>query len=120
MKKAFAGAILSAMFAAMSFGQDTRAKVQGIVTDPSNAVVAGATVMLRNEDTAGQAQQQTSQTGQYLFDFVLPGHYTVTVEMGGFKQYLQRNILVQARGDVTVNALLDVGNTRETVTVEAS
>ena len=120
MKRILFGAALSALFAAMSIGQDTRAKVQGLVTDSSNAVVGGATVTLRNEDTAVQAQQQTSQAGVYLFDFVLPGHYTVTVEMSGFKQYLQRNILVQARGDVTVNAMLDVGNTRETVTVEAS
>ncbi|MBI3696850.1 MAG: carboxypeptidase regulatory-like domain-containing protein, partial [Acidobacteria bacterium] len=66
------------------------------------------------------AQQQSNLAGQYLFDFVLPGNYTVTVEMAGFKQFVQRNVLVQARGDVTVNATLDVGNTRETVTVEAS
>ena len=90
------------------------------MTDASNAVVVGASVTLRNEDTAVQAQQRTSQNGQYLFDFVLPGHYTVTVEMTGFKQYVQRNILVQARGDVTVNALMDIGSTRDTVTVEAS
>src|SRR3989441_2023830 len=120
MKRLLLSAALSALFTAISVAQDTRAKVQGLVTDSSNAVVAGATVTLRNEDTAVQAQQQTSQTGQYLFDFVLPGHYTVTVEMSGFKQYIQRNILVQARGDVTVNALLDIGNTRDTVTVEAS
>ncbi|MGH9720533.1 MAG: TonB-dependent receptor domain-containing protein [Bryobacteraceae bacterium] len=108
------------MCAAAVQGQDTRAKLQGQVTDSTNAVVAGATVTLRNENTGVQTQQQTNLVGQYLFDFVLPGGYTVTVEMAGFKQFVQRNILVQARGDVTVNATLDVGNTRETVTVEAS
>jgi len=120
MKRLLFGTALCALLTTMLVGQDTRAKVQGLVTDSSNAVIAGATVTLRNDDTAVQAQQQTSQVGVYLFDFVLPGNYTVTVEMSGFKQYVQRNVLVQARGDVTVNALLDVGNTRETVTVEAS
>jgi hypothetical protein len=109
-----------ALLAVPAFAQDTRAKVQGLVTDESSAVVAGAVVVLRNENTGVQVQQQSSAAGQYFFDFVLPGTYTVTVELQGFKQFVQRNILVQARGDVTVNAVLQVGNTREAITVEAS
>src|SRR5262245_23814812 len=100
--------------------QDSRAKLQGLVTDASNAVISGANVTLRNDNTGVQAQQQTGHTGQYMFDFVLPGNYTITIELQGFKQFMQRNILVQARGDVTVNAMLELGNTRETVTVEAT
>src|SRR4026207_189095 len=84
-------AILSA---AIAPAQDARAKVQGLVTDTSNAVVAGATVLLRNDNTAVQAQQLTNQAGQYLFDFVAPGNYTVTIELTGFKQFIQRNVLV--------------------------
>ncbi|MBI1787548.1 MAG: TonB-dependent receptor [Acidobacteria bacterium] len=100
--------------------QDTRARVQGLVSDATGAVIGGATVTLRNEKTGVQAQQPTNQVGKYLFDFVLPGDYTVTVEMTGFKQFVQRNVLVQARGDVTVDAALDIGSARESVTVEAS
>ena len=112
---------LGAVFAGLSaFAQDTRARLQGLVTDSTQAVIAGATVTLRNDNTGTQAIQQTGQGGTYLFDFVLPGNYTVTIEMSGFKQFQQKNILVQARGDVTVNATLDIGNTRETVTIEAS
>ncbi len=102
------------------FAQDTRARVQGLITDSTQAVIAGATVNLKNDNTGVQATQQTNQGGVYLFDFVLPGNYTLTVEMSGFKQFQQRNVLVQARGDVTVNATLEVGATRETVTVESS
>jgi hypothetical protein len=104
----------------LALGQDSRAKVQGSITDSSSAVVAGAVVTLRNENTGVQSQQNTNQFGKYLFDFVLPGDYTVTVEMTGFKQFVQRNVLVQARGDVTVNATVEVGNTLETITVEAT
>jgi hypothetical protein len=102
------------------FAQDTRARVQGLITDSTQAVIAGATVSLKNDNTGVQATQQTNQGGVYLFDYVLPGNYTITVEMSGFKQFQQRNVLVQARGDVTVNATLEVGATRETVTVESS
>jgi hypothetical protein len=103
-----------------AFAQDTRAKVQGLITDSSSAVIAGASVTLLNEGTGVKAQQQTTPIGQYFFDFVLPGTYTVTVELEGFKQFVQRNVLVQARGDVTVNATLQLGSTREAITVEAS
>jgi hypothetical protein len=51
---------------------------------------------------------------------VLPGAYTVSVELAGFKRFVQQNVLVQARGDVTVDALLEVRTATESVTVEAS
>ncbi|MEZ5357067.1 MAG: carboxypeptidase-like regulatory domain-containing protein [Bryobacteraceae bacterium] len=102
------------------FAQDTRGKVQGLVNDSTGAVVAGSAVTLTNDNTAVSATQQTNQVGQYLFDFVIPGNYTVTVEMQGFRKYVQRNVLVQARGDVTVNATLEIGATTESVTVEAA
>ncbi|MFN7925421.1 MAG: TonB-dependent receptor [Bryobacteraceae bacterium] len=102
------------------WSQDTRGRVQGTITDRSEAVVAGATVILRNDNTGITVNQPTNEVGKYLFDFVAPGTYTVTVDMQGFKQYVQRSILVQARGDVTVNASLDLGNTQESVTVESA
>jgi hypothetical protein len=111
---------LAVLCVAIAPAQDTRAKVQGIVKDSSGAVIVGSAVTLLNNNTGVRAQQATNQLGQYLFDFVLPGDYTVTVEMAGFKQFVQHNVLVQARADVTVNAVLDIGNTRETVTVEAT
>ena len=73
----------------MALAQDTRGKVQGMVSDPSNAVVAGATVTLRNDNTGVQAQKATDEYGKYLFDYVLPGDYTVTVELSGFKQFVR-------------------------------
>lgn len=109
-----------AMLSALVFAQDTRGKLQGSVTDASGAVVAGAAVTLVNDDTNVQAQAKSSPAGQYLFDFVTPGKYTVKVELTGFKAFVQKNILVQARGDVTVNASLSIGNTNEQITVESA
>ncbi|MEZ5357066.1 MAG: TonB-dependent receptor [Bryobacteraceae bacterium] len=103
-----------------ALAQDTRGKLQGVIADSTGAVVSGAAVTLSNDNTGIAANRNTNQVGQYLFDFVLPGTYTVTVEMEGFRKFVQRNVLVQARGDVTVNATLEVGATSESVTVEAS
>ena len=100
--------------------QDVRARVQGLVTDSSQAIIVGATVTLTNQGTNVTATTQTKNNGQYLFDFVIAGNYTVAVEMQGFRKFVQTNILVQSRGDVTVDARLDVGSAAEAVTVEAS
>ncbi|MCW5982897.1 MAG: TonB-dependent receptor [Bryobacteraceae bacterium] len=94
--------------------------MQGIVTDATQAVVVGAAVTLHNNNTGVQTRQDTSTSGQYLFDLVLPGTYSVQVDMDGFKRFVQQNVLVQARGDVTVNVALEVGTAAESITVESS
>jgi hypothetical protein len=98
--------------------QDVRARVQGLITDASNAVIVGAQVTLTNEGTSITATTKSNGVGQYLFDFVLPGNYTVAVEMAGFKRFVQTGILVQSRGDITIDAHLEVGATGEAITVE--
>lgn len=101
----------------MAVGQDYRGKVQGIVTDPSQATVAGAKVNLKNVNTGLESARQTEATGTYSFDFVAPGTYSLGVEAAGFQKFLQENITVQTRGDVTINAQLTIGGVAETVTV---
>ena len=108
------------LFAVPTFAQDVRARVQGLVTDSSQAVIVGAEVILTNEGTSVAAVTKTNNNGQYLFDFVIAGNYSISVEMQGFRKFIQKNILVQSRGDITVDAKLDVGSAAEAVTVEAS
>jgi len=120
MMRLFRVAPLLCLFASASLAQDVRARVQGLVTDSSQAVIAGADVVLLNTGTNVTATTKTNQNGQFLFDFVIAGDYTVTVELQGFRKFVQKSILVQSRGDVTVDARLEVGSTSDAVTVEAS
>lgn len=97
------------LLVAAAFGQDYRGKVQGIVTDTSQAVVPGAQLMLINTLTAVSAAKETSASGQYLFDLVDPGTYKLTCEREGFSKFVQESFTVQVRGDVTVNVILRAG-----------
>jgi len=97
--------------------QEYRGRVQGTVSDSSEAVVVAATVTLRNTNTGVSTVRTTDTSGHYLFDMVEPGNYTVAVEVRGFKRFVQENILVENRGDISVNAILQVGGTSETVTI---
>jgi hypothetical protein len=106
------------LLAATGMAQDYRGRIQGLVTDQSKAVVAGATVTLANVNTGVKVVRKTSDTGLYVFDLVDPGTYTVTIELQGFSRFVQENIVVQTRGDITVNAALSPGAVQQSITVD--
>ena len=102
------------------YAQEFRGRVQGLVSDPSGSIVPGATVILKNDQTGVGINRLTNSDGRYVFDYVDPGTYTLTVEVTGFKTAIQRNVVVRQRGDVTVDMKIEVGNLSETVTVTGS
>jgi hypothetical protein len=123
LQSRFGRGVLSALAAlivmsALTHAQDYRGKVQGVVTDTSSAALAGVKVTLRNDGTAVEVMRQTNSEGRYIFDFVESGVYTVIVEATGFKKFEQRGFTVQNRGDVTVDARMQIGGVTEVVTVQ--
>jgi hypothetical protein len=88
----------------------------GTVTDSSGAVIAGASVTLKNADTGAVLTVTTTTNGTYQFTLLKPGNYNVTVSHEGFKQVSQpAQVLL---GQIAVaNVQLQVGATTETVTV---
>src|SRR2546430_17315703 len=87
--------------AAMSFGQRTDATFSGAVTDASGAVLPGAEIQLINEGTAAVLQQLTGQTGDFRFDFVPVGMYTLKIGLSGFMRYESRAIPLVAALNVS-------------------
>ena len=96
---------LLGLLATVSQGQDYRGRIQGTITDPSQAVVPGATVTLANVNTGVTAVRKSNDSGHYLFDLVEPGIYNVNVEAVGFSKFLRKEISLPTRGDLTVDAV---------------
>jgi hypothetical protein len=109
--------LLVLLLSSAAYSQSYRGRVQGVVTDQSRAVIAGATVTLLNVETGVKSTHQTGETGLYVFDLVDPGTYTLTVENTGFAKFVQEKITVQMRGDVTVDAMMKPGSVQESITV---
>src|SRR5260370_24248956 len=65
-------------------GQETTATVRGVVLDPSDAVLPGATVTLTSLDTGQGRRAQSSQDGSFQFIAVTPGRYRLMVALAGF------------------------------------
>ena len=73
------------IFGACAYAQTVfSGNVQGVVTDPSGAAVAGAKVTLKNLDTGVTANGAASASGNYRFSSLAPGRYTLRVEAPGF------------------------------------
>jgi hypothetical protein len=109
----FVFTLLTATLAA----QEYRGRIQGTVRDTTQAVVPGANVTLLNVNTGISIVRTTDGTGHYMFDLVDPGSYSVAIESAGFAKFVQENVPMAARGDITVDATLRTGDMRETVTV---
>jgi len=108
---------LGAIWTAVSSAQEYRGRIQGVVTDATDAAVSGAIVRLQSVDTGIATVRQTDNYGRYIFDLVPPGAYKLAAEAAGFSRFEQDNIVMQNRGDVTVNMRLQLGAVAETVKV---
>ena len=103
--------------------QNVAGSVSGVIQDAQGAVVPGAKVTLTN-DAQGAASARTVNTtpeGTFVFSPVLAGRYTVTVEMMGFKKYVQSGITLDVSDKLGLPPIaLEVGATGESITVEAN
>jgi hypothetical protein len=111
--------LVSALFAIEVLGQGTTSRVTGIVEDPSGAAVAGANVKLTNEASNTSFETRTSETGNYVFDAIQVGNYTVTVEASGFRKFASNGNRVSIGSPTTVNVRLEVGQITEQIQVSA-
>ena len=74
--------------------QNTAGSISGVVQDAQGALVPAAKVTLTNDEQGAASARvvNTTSEGTFVFSPVLAGKYTVTVEMMGFKKYVQSGI----------------------------
>ncbi len=94
--------------------QTTAGSIVGTVTDPSGAIVAGATVTITNMGTNIAVKTTSDSSGEYVVTPLEVGKYSVTVEATGFKRSIRPDIQVNVQDRVRVDAKLEVGNSRRT------
>src|SRR5215469_7871338 len=97
--------ISSMMFAIISatsiHAQEYRGEMIGRVTDPSGAVIPGAAVTAQ-----GPQQKYTAKTngsGDFNIPFVQPGTYDVSVVAQGFKNQVEKNVVIDVAQKVNLN-----------------
>lgn len=111
--------LLTLPLMSVAFAQDTRGTIVGRVTDATGSVVAGAEIRAQNTDTGVQAVAKSNNAGNFVLPYLLPGPYTVSGEMAGFKRFVRDGIELRLNDTVEVNIELSVGNVSEAVEVKA-
>src|SRR5215470_19375156 len=93
--------------------------VSGSVLDPSNAVVAGATITVTNKATGEKRTVNSGPAGSYLLPFLPPGNYTLVASAKSFKRVSYPDVHVDVTETVKLDIRLTLGAVDQVVTVES-
>ena len=92
--------------------------ITGTVTDQTGAVVPNAAVTITNAATGGNSKTTSNSSGLYEVRALNPGTYSVQVSAAGFRTYLNQNFVLTTDQTLRIDAKLEVGESKETITVE--
>lgn len=115
----FAGIACLALLAGNLPAQSIYGTLTGIVSDPSGAVLPGANLILKDENSGSQRDTVSNSDGYYTFVSLPPGSYELIVAAKGFEGFRQTSITVRGGDKMNVNVSMKVGSTSSTVEVVA-
>jgi hypothetical protein len=91
--------------------------ISGTIKDSTGAVVSGATVVATHVDTGTSTHVSTNDHGFYSIPDLALGRYELAVDKSGFRSYVRSSIVIQANRALTIDATLQIGDTRNILTV---
>ena len=83
----------------------------------TGAAIVGVTVTATSESTGLTYSTATNQAGEYELRGLLPGAYTLTAEVAGFKDYEKAGVIVYSQSPRRVDITMEVGDLADAVTV---
>ena len=117
-RTSFAAIVLLCM-STVCLAQESRGSITGKVTDPQNAVVPNAAVVVTNTATNVATRVTTNQTGYYEVNYLIPGPYSVSAESAGFKKLVRGGITLNTGDRLAIDLQLAIGETSTSVDVTA-
>ncbi len=98
----------------------TTGGIEGIVVDPSGAVVPNAKITITQTETRTVTETHSNSTGNFFQVGLNSGHYDVEISAAGFDNYRETNIYLEPMATYTVRATLKPGSVATTVTVSGT
>src|SRR5262245_57337391 len=116
----FALVLSSVLIAEKSLsGQTSTATLTGTIRDPSGAFLPGVTVVITTASRNTSQSTISNEAGSYVFPAILPGTYSLTAELPGFKRFLREGIVLQVTQLIRLDIDLEIGAISEQVEVTA-
>ena len=125
LDKAGVGSLLAAALVAFLFlvtplqGQTVSGTVTGTITDPSGAIIPGATVTVKNTDTGGIRTGVTNAAGYFSIPALPPGPYLLDAKIQGFREATS-SLTVSVGQTLTINLKMEIGSESQKVDVFSS
>jgi hypothetical protein len=115
-------AVLFAAFLALAasgvaWSQSVQGVITGTITDPTGAVVPGATVTITNVGTNISQSTTTGGDGSYRFSLVPPGVYTIEVKAANFAAVRASGVVVEASQVVPFSVKLELAKASQIIEV---
>ncbi len=121
LSKFFFVLVVLALVGLPVFGQATSSgTLTGTVTDPTGAVVPGASVTVTNNDTGQKFEAKTNDEGIFTIPVLASGLYTASITVKGFKQAKVTAIKIDAGKPSSFAVALEIGSPDQTVTIVGS
>jgi hypothetical protein len=95
------------------------AQLNGVVKDPTGAIIPGATVTATDASKGFSRSDTTDAQGNYQLLQLPPGTYTITARANGFEQVLQNNVILTVGEQASLPFVLKIGTVDEKVVVNA-
>ncbi|NQW04008.1 MAG: carboxypeptidase regulatory-like domain-containing protein [Acidobacteria bacterium] len=108
------------LVSSLVFAQGVTSSLAGTVVDTTGVAIPGATVVATNIGTGATHETVSSSQGSFSIPAMLPGTYSVTVTLTGFKTAVLNGVALSAGIPSSVTATLEVGGLSETVVVEGA
>src|ERR1700679_3978194 len=90
------GILTAALRSAPLYGQDSRATLNGQITDHSGAIITDATITAIDTQTQQVYTARPTNKGTYYLPYMVPGNYTIKISAPGFEEVDQDNVLMTA------------------------
>src|SRR6202046_2891346 len=116
---AFIGALAIVLCSGVLRAQSTNASVTGRVTDPSKALIVGASVAAFSSGTSFRYEAVTNASGEYYLTNLPPGSYRLEIEKTGFKKLIKPDVTLHVQDALEINFEMTLGPASQSVTVEA-
>src|SRR5687768_9744316 len=117
--RAAVGVLLSVLASTSAWAQAT-AQISGTVKDQSGGVLPGADVTVTHTGTGVSRSTVSDDTGSFALPNLAVGPYRLEVALSGFRTFVQTGIVLQVNANPVINAVLQIGELNETVSVEAN
>src|SRR5438132_7687809 len=96
------------------------AQITGTAKDQTGAVLPGVEIVVTQSQTGATRNTVTNEAGLFILPSLPLGSYQLEASLPGFRTYVQTGIVLQVDNNLSINPVMQVGQTTENIEVQAN